>query len=73
MGRYAFPRFALEQWQTTPELEKQDLSGQTVLVIGANVGLGLEAAKHLARMGPGKLVLACRSIEKAEDAGKGTS
>ena len=40
---------------------------------GANVGLGLEAAKHFASMGPGKLILACRSIKKAEDAAKGAS
>ena len=73
MGRVPFSRFVVEQWHAVPKLEKQDLSGQTVLVVGANIGLGLEAAKHLARMGPGKLVLACRSIEKAEDAGKGTS
>ncbi|VDB87633.1 unnamed protein product [Peniophora sp. CBMAI 1063] len=70
MGQHSFPRFAVQQWSATPALEKQDLSGQTVLVVGANVGLGLEAAKHLARMEPGKLVLACRSIKKAEDAGK---
>ncbi|KZV64273.1 NAD(P)-binding protein [Peniophora sp. CONT] len=70
MGRRSFARFVVEQWYAVPELEKQDLSEQTVLVVGANVGLGLEAAKHLARMGPGKLVLACRSIKKAEDAAK---
>ena len=72
MGRYAFSRFVVEQWYAVPELEKVDLSGQTVVVVGANVGLGLEAAKHLARMRPWRLVLACRSIKKAEDAGKGT-
>lgn len=72
MGRNPFSRFVLEQWGANPELEKQDLSGQTVLIVGASVGLGLEAAKHLAKMGPGKLVLACRSIQKAEDAARGT-
>ena len=73
MGRVPFSRFVVEQWHAVPELEKQDLSGQTVLVVGASIGLGLEAAKHLARMGPGKLVVACRSIKKAEDAAKGAS
>ena len=73
MGRFSMLRFISDQWLTVPELEKQDLSGQTVLVVGANVGLGLEAAKHFAGMGPGKLILACRSIKKAEDAAKGAS
>ncbi|KAJ2914335.1 hypothetical protein MD484_g6085, partial [Candolleomyces efflorescens] len=41
-----------------------DLSGQTVIVVGANTGLGFEAAKHFARMNPGRLILACRSKEK---------
>ena len=41
MGRFSMLRFISDQWLTVPELEKQDLSGQTVLVVGANVGLGL--------------------------------
>lgn len=72
MGRFSFLRFLSDQWLAVPELEKQDLSSQTVLVVGANVGLGLEAAKHFARMEPGKLILACRSLKKAEDAAKGS-
>ncbi|VDB91003.1 unnamed protein product [Peniophora sp. CBMAI 1063] len=70
MGRESFLRFLTNQWLTIPKLEKQDLSGETVLVVGANTGLGLEAAKHLACMGPGKLVVACRSQKKGEDAAK---
>ena len=71
MGRESFFRFLCNQWLTVPELEKQDLSGQTILIVGANTGLGLEAAKHLARMDPGKLIVACRSLKKGEDAAKG--
>ncbi|KZV62741.1 NAD(P)-binding protein [Peniophora sp. CONT] len=70
MGRLSFLRFFCDQWLAVPKLEKQDLTGQIILVVGANIGLGLEAAKHFASMGPGKLVLACRSIKKAEDAAK---
>ena len=42
-----------------------DLSGKTALVTGANSGLGFEAAAQLAKEGYGKIILACRSLEKA--------
>jgi retinol dehydrogenase-12 len=71
MGRFTFPKFIVDQWTGFPPLETVDLAGQTILAVGANIGLGLEAAKHIARMKPGKLVLACRSLKKGEDAAKG--
>ncbi|KAG2139826.1 uncharacterized protein EDB93DRAFT_691911 [Suillus bovinus] len=43
-----------------------DLSGKTVLVVGANVGIGLEASKHFARMQPARLIIACRSEAKGK-------
>jgi retinol dehydrogenase 12 len=45
-----------------------DLTGRTVLVVGANVGLGYAAAKHYASMNPEKLILACRSHARGEAA-----
>ncbi|KAI0081318.1 NAD(P)-binding protein [Panus rudis PR-1116 ss-1] len=51
-----------------PPVVTADLSGKTVLVTGANVGLGLETAKHFARMNPEKLVITCRSEEKGTNA-----
>ncbi|KAL6912515.1 hypothetical protein FSST1_010275 [Fusarium sambucinum] len=45
-----------------------DLSGRTIIVTGANTGLGLEAAKHIAKLKASKLILACRNIEKANKA-----
>ena len=41
---------------------------QTVIVTGANVGLGLEAARHYVRLGAAKVILAVRSLEKGEAA-----
>ncbi|QDS68710.1 hypothetical protein FKW77_003841 [Venturia effusa] len=45
-----------------------DLSGKTIIITGANIGLGFEAAKHLARRNVSKLILACRDVKKGEAA-----
>ena len=46
-----------------------DLTGKTIVVTGANTGLGLEAVKAFARNGA-NVVMACRSMEKGEIARK---
>ena len=71
MGKLGHAHFVIDQWTTVPKLETVDLKGQTVLVVGANVGLGLESAKHFARMSPKKLIITCRSTKKGEDTVKG--
>ncbi len=43
-------------------------ANKTALVTGANSGVGFEAAAQLAEDGWSKVILACRSIEKAEAA-----
>lgn len=43
-----------------------NLQGQTAIVTGANVGLGLEAAKQLAARGLTRLILAVRTVSKGE-------
>ena len=43
-------------------------SGQTIIVTGANVGLGLEAARHLTRLDAEKVILGVRNLEKGEAA-----
>lgn len=45
-----------------------DLSNQTIVVTGANTGLGFEASQHLSRLGLGKLIMAVRTPSKGDDA-----
>jgi NAD(P)-dependent dehydrogenase (short-subunit alcohol dehydrogenase family) len=46
----------------------QSFAGQTIIVTGSNTGLGLEAARHLVRLGASKVILAVRTISKGEAA-----
>lgn len=46
----------------------KDPSSKTTLITGANSGLGFEAAAQLAEAGYGRVILACRTLEKAEQA-----
>jgi NAD(P)-dependent dehydrogenase (short-subunit alcohol dehydrogenase family) len=46
-----------------------DLKGKLYVITGGNSGIGFEAAKHLGKAGA-DVVLACRSVAKAEDAAK---
>ncbi len=70
-----FLKFLRQQFKTLPSVDsfRVDLSGRTVIVVGSNTGLGLEAARHLAIMmgtadDGGKLILACRNVQKGEEA-----
>ncbi|KAJ3785145.1 hypothetical protein GGU10DRAFT_313593 [Lentinula aff. detonsa] len=58
----------LRQLKPLPHVLQADLTGKVVVVTGANTGLGFEAAKHFAQMNPKKVILACRSEEKGEQA-----
>ncbi|KAJ8692272.1 hypothetical protein PTI98_009600 [Pleurotus ostreatus] len=64
MVQFSVLDFIKSQWTPVPPAPKADLHGQTVVVVGANTGIGFEAATHFARMGPGRLILACRSLER---------
>jgi NAD(P)-dependent dehydrogenase (short-subunit alcohol dehydrogenase family) len=45
-----------------------DLTGRTVLVTGANTGLGFEAARQFLTLHPKRFILAARSQKKGDDA-----
>jgi retinol dehydrogenase-12 len=52
----------------TLPLAYKDLTGRTVIVTGANVGLGLETARYFYAMNPARLILAVRDVSKGETA-----
>jgi NAD(P)-dependent dehydrogenase (short-subunit alcohol dehydrogenase family) len=56
------------QLKTLPYPEA-DCIGKTVIITGANIGLGKEAARHFVRLNA-KVILAVRSIAKGEEAKK---
>lgn len=65
---YYFPTFLYNQFTIVPSIPTTDCTGKTVIVTGANVGLGLEAARHFVSLNCEKLILACRSTAKGEAA-----
>jgi retinol dehydrogenase 12 len=65
-----FFNFLKSQWTVTPTYPTTTYEGQTVIVTGANVGLGFEAARHITRLGAAKVILAVRSLSKGEEAKK---
>ncbi len=65
-----FGKFLYDQLFLTLPHPTADHSGQTIIVTGANVGLGLEAARHFTRLNADKVVLGVRNLEKGESAKK---
>lgn len=52
----------------TPPKPTQKYTGQTIIVTGSNVGLGLEAARWFVKLDAKKVILAVRTIAKGEEA-----
>ncbi|KAK0216887.1 hypothetical protein IW262DRAFT_155178 [Armillaria fumosa] len=61
-------QFVADQKKPMPAVVTADLSGKTLVLIGANAGLGFEATKHFARMNPARLVLTARDERKGRQA-----
>ncbi|KAJ7483216.1 hypothetical protein FB451DRAFT_1084385 [Mycena latifolia] len=66
--KLTFWDFVRGQFKRAEPVVTTDLTGRTVLVLGANTGIGFEATKHFATMNPGRLILACRSESKGQAA-----
>ncbi|KAK7044161.1 hypothetical protein VNI00_007881 [Paramarasmius palmivorus] len=68
MAKLTLLQFIRGQCKKPAPVVKTNLAGQTVVVIGANTGLGFEACKHFASMNPGRLILGCRNKAKGDAA-----
>ena len=51
----------------TKPLVEADMKGKTVVVTGANAGIGKVTARELARAGA-RVIVACRNVDKASAA-----
>ena len=59
--------FWASQFRTLPSPD-YSFKGQTIIVTGANTGLGFDAAQHFVRLGAAKVILACRSQARGDAA-----
>lgn len=70
MSAKFFFKFIHDQRFLTLPYPETPTTGQTIIVTGANVGLGFEAARHYVRLGAAKVILAVRTVTKGEAAKK---
>lgn len=69
--KFTSSRFISQQLTKQKPVVTADLTGKTIVVIGANTGIGLQASMHFARMKPARLILGCRNKSKGQAATKG--
>lgn len=58
----------LGQFFVRPPYPTESYTGKTIIVTGSNTGLGKEAARHYARLGARRVILAVRNLDKGHDA-----
>ncbi|KAH7202408.1 hypothetical protein DER44DRAFT_871368 [Fusarium oxysporum] len=65
---FIFRLFILNQILGRVPRPTASFEGKTVIITGANTGLGFEAARHIIKLGAARLIIAVRSTEKGEAA-----
>lgn len=60
--------FIYRQFIHEPPPPIVSFEGRTVIVTGASSGLGLEACRSMVRLGASQVILACRNVQKANNA-----
>ncbi|KAF9892603.1 hypothetical protein FE257_001005 [Aspergillus nanangensis] len=63
-----YGRFLYNQLFVTVPVPSTSFADQTVIITGANVGLGLEAARHITSLGAAKVILAVRNLAAGREA-----
>ncbi|KAB8239283.1 uncharacterized protein BDW43DRAFT_319458 [Aspergillus alliaceus] len=66
----SFPFFIYHNLFHHPPTPSTPLTNQTIIITGSNTGLGLEAARHIARLGASKIILAVRNTAAGHEAVK---
>ncbi|KZT41230.1 NAD(P)-binding protein [Sistotremastrum suecicum HHB10207 ss-3] len=61
-------QYIKDQWTSLPPVKQVDLSGQVIMIVGGSRGLGYEAAVHLGRMGPKRLIISSREQGRGDAA-----
>ena len=52
-----------DKWIKLPADPKTNFAGKTIIVTGANTGLGLQASVKFPKLGASKIILAVRDLE----------
>lgn len=65
---FAFSYFNSQLFVTPSIPPTADFTGQTIIITGSNIGLGLEAARQLVRLNATLIILAVRDVRKGESA-----
>ncbi|KAF4986334.1 hypothetical protein FDECE_16002 [Fusarium decemcellulare] len=65
---FVFRLFLLNQVLGRVPQPTGSFEGKTVIITGANAGLGFEAVKHVVKLGAARVIMAVRSTEKGEAA-----